>query len=129
MANERLRGCIAAAQLSIGDVAGRLSVDRKTVERWISTGRLPHRRHRELVAALLRAEESYLWPEVLDGDRVKSASEAELVALYPNRGAVPGPGTGSACGSRSAIQPPMRCAYAGRRKASAKAWPGASASA
>ncbi len=89
MANERLRGCIAAAQLSIGDVAGRLSVDRKTVERWISTGRLPHRRHRELVAALLRAEESYLWPEVLDGDRVKSASEAELVALYPNRGAVP----------------------------------------
>ena len=89
MGNERLRGSIAAAQLSVGDLADRLSVDRKTVERWISPGRLPHRRHREAVAALLRTEEGYLWPEVLDNGRARMATEAEVVALHPNRGAVP----------------------------------------
>src|SRR6266542_1551719 len=89
MGNERLRGAIAAAQLSVGDLADRLTVDRKTVERWISPGRLPHRRHREAVAALLRTEEGYLWPEVLDNGRARMATEAEVVALHPNRGAVP----------------------------------------
>lgn len=89
MGNERLRGCIAAAQLSVGDLADQLNVDRKTVERWVAPGRLPHRRHREMVATLLRTEEAYLWPEVLDNGRARVASEAEVVALYPNRGAVP----------------------------------------
>jgi hypothetical protein len=38
---------------------------------------------------LLGADEVYLWPEVVDSARARSASEAELVGLYPNRGAVP----------------------------------------
>ncbi len=89
MVNERLRGSITAAQLTVDDVAKRLGVDRKTVERWINPGRLPHRRHRDVVATLLRTEETYLWPELLDDSRTNSTSEAEFLALYPNRGAVP----------------------------------------
>ncbi len=89
MPNERLRSCITAAGLTVDDVAKHVDVDRKTVERWITTGRLPHRPHREAVAALLRTEDSYLWPELLDGARVKSASGAEVLAVYPSRSAVP----------------------------------------
>jgi Domain of unknown function (DUF5919) len=89
MGNERLRGCIAAAQLTVDDVATRASVDRKTVERWIATGRLPHRQHRELVATLLGTEETYLWPELLDDRRVRATSHAEFITLYPSRSAIP----------------------------------------
>lgn len=89
MANERLRSCISAAGLTIDSVAEHVAVDRKTVERWISTGRVPHRNHRWKTAALLKEDETYLWPELRDDARVQGASEAEFVQIYPHRGAVP----------------------------------------
>lgn len=89
MTNERLRSQIGAAGLSVADLAHRIEVDTKTVERWITKERLPHRRHRTTTAELLGVDEAYLWPAVLDDVRTKSASEAELVTLYPHRGAVP----------------------------------------
>lgn len=89
MANERLRSCMTAAGLSVRDLADRTRVDPKTVERWVSTGRSPHRTHRERVAKLLSCDEAYLWPELLNQSREYAASRAELVALYPNRGQVP----------------------------------------
>lgn len=88
-ANERLRSSIAGAQLSIMDVAAHVGVDPKTVERWITGGRVPHRQHRWATAALLDADEAYLWPGVLNDSRTAAASGAELVTLYPTRGAVP----------------------------------------
>jgi hypothetical protein len=90
VANERLRSCIAGAKLTIPDVAAHVGVDPKTVERWISLGRVPHRSHRWATASLLGTDEAYLWPEVMDDTRTQLASAAELVTLYPNRGAVPG---------------------------------------
>jgi hypothetical protein len=90
VANERLRSCIAAARLTIADVAAHVAVDPKTVERWITTERVPHRSHRWMTAALLKVDEAYLWPGSLDDRGVKSASEAEFVKLYTHRGAVPG---------------------------------------
>ena len=36
MANERLRGCLAAAELTTADLAAHVGVDVKTVERWIA---------------------------------------------------------------------------------------------
>jgi excisionase family DNA binding protein len=90
MLNERLRGCLVAAQMTVSDVAARLGVDPKTVERWITTGRVPYPAHRRATAALLKTTEVYLWPDLLDEIRVTSTSQAELVSLYPNRGAVPG---------------------------------------
>lgn len=89
MANERLRSSIAAKGIAIPDVAARVQVDPKTVERWISTDRLPHRGHRSSTAALLGVDEAYLWPEILTDVRTVSASRAELVDIYPNRGSVP----------------------------------------
>ena len=49
-----------------------------------------HRSHRWATASLLGTDEAYLWPELADERRSQAASTAELVTLYPNRGAVPG---------------------------------------
>lgn len=89
MANERLRSTIAAAGLTLQDVAAAIAVDQKTVDRWISTGRVPHRKHRWNTAKLLGKDEAYLWPETVDEKRVKAASDAEFLTLYPRRSAVP----------------------------------------
>lgn len=88
MTNERLRGCIAANDLTIDSVASHVGVDRKTVERWITTERVPYRHHRWETAALLNQTETYLWPTLLDDTRVQAAADAEFVHLYPHRGAV-----------------------------------------
>jgi hypothetical protein len=89
MPNERLRSSIAGAGLTVDRVAEIVGVDPKTVDRWINKGRVPHRAHRWATSELLKTDESYLWPALLDDDRQKSASLAEFVALYPHRGAVP----------------------------------------
>src|SRR5947209_5102615 len=89
MANERLRSTIAAAGQSFETVATHVGVDPKTVERWITSERKPHRTHRWRTAELLGRDEAYLWPSVLSDKRTQAASEAEVVHLYPNRGAVP----------------------------------------
>jgi hypothetical protein len=89
MSNERLRSQIAAAGLTIAGLAEHLDLDPKTVERWITKERVPYRKHRIAAASVLDVEESYLWPSVADDPRTLSASQAEVVALYPNRGAVP----------------------------------------
>jgi len=78
--NERLRGSLASAQLRTADVAERVGVDPKSVERWITKGRMPHRMHRVAVAKLLDADEAYIWPEILHAPATQSASVAELLA-------------------------------------------------
>jgi hypothetical protein len=87
--NERLRGTLASAQLRTADLAERVGVDAKTVERWITKGRLPHRTHRVAVAQALGVDEAYIWPEVLSAPATQSASVAELLELHPSRAAVP----------------------------------------
>ena len=71
------------------DLAERVSVDAKTVERWITKGRMPHRAHRIAVAQALDVDEAYIWPEVLSAPATQSASVAELLELHPSRAAVP----------------------------------------
>jgi len=89
MANERLHSTMTAAGHRYETVAGELDVDPKTVERWVTLGRKPHRVHRWKLAQLLGRDEAYLWPEVLKDPQTQSASEAEFVHLYPSRGSVP----------------------------------------
>lgn len=89
MSNERLRGAILGAGLTLADVATHIEVDPKTVERWVSTGRVPHRTHRLKTAQLLQADDVFLWPTTATDPKATNASQAELVTLYPNRGAVP----------------------------------------
>ncbi|HEX2894595.1 MAG TPA: XRE family transcriptional regulator [Marmoricola sp.] len=71
------------------DLASTLQVDPKTVERWISNGRVPHQRHRVATAKALAVEPAYLWPEVANQNNVPSAGGGELLAVYPTRSAVP----------------------------------------
>jgi hypothetical protein len=77
--------------VSTDELARCAGVDAKTVERWISLGRVPHRRHRWETAKRLGVDETYLWPEVLSrsGTRRHEASHSELVELYPDRASVP----------------------------------------
>lgn len=80
---------MSAAGLTVDAVADHVGVDRKTVERWVSTGRVPHRNHRWKTSTLLKQDETYLWPELLNDRRVQGASDAEFVEIFPHRGAVP----------------------------------------
>ena len=89
MGNERLRTRLAAQRMTASELAAAIEVDPKTVERWISVGRVPHQRHRAQTARLLDAEESYLWPQALTDERRRAASQAEILAVYPQRAAVP----------------------------------------
>lgn len=90
MSNERLRTQMSTRRTSALDIATALQVDPKTVERWVATGRVPHQRHRLATAELLGVEETYLWPQLLTGDGVRGASNTEIAAVFPHRGAVPG---------------------------------------
>ncbi len=85
MANDRLRDALLRNGLTPAVVAERLSVDRKTAERWITVGRSPYRSHRHELAALLRESEAYLWPDALDPDRRAEVARSEVVELYAHR--------------------------------------------
>ena len=89
MTNERLRGAIASAGLSVQDLSERVEVDPKTIERWIAGQRLPHGANRRRIATVLGADEAYLWPGAFSDRQIRSASASELVDLYPNRGSIP----------------------------------------
>jgi hypothetical protein len=89
MPNERLRAALLERGITPAQLAEDIDVDLKTVERWISTNRLPYRRHRFSVAAKVGLDEAYLWPDALTRDQVASASESEIINIYPARWAVP----------------------------------------
>ena len=89
MSNERLRASVVSAGLTVQSLSEQIGVDRKTVERWITQDRIPHRTHRAAVARALAKDDVYLWPATDSDPRARSASEAEFVAIHPNRGSIP----------------------------------------
>jgi len=89
MPNERLGDALLRNGLTPDHVAKALSVDRKTVERWITTGRTPYKRHRHAIAAMVRETETYLWPDAMPPERVAEIGESEVIRVYPHRHAVP----------------------------------------
>ncbi|WP_433681210.1 XRE family transcriptional regulator [Nocardia sp. CA-119907] len=89
MPNERLRGAMAAANLTKHALAERLQISTKTIERWITQDRCPHSGLRLKVARELGHDETYLWPELLAGSRSAAASLSELVQIWPTRPEVP----------------------------------------
>lgn len=88
MANERLRTALARSQTSVQSVAETLSVDPKTVERWITKDRTPHRKTAIAAGGLLKEDPAYLWPEL--GQRIASdETHGEIVTVYTERSSVP----------------------------------------
>jgi hypothetical protein len=88
MPNERLRMALHEAGLRLDDLARHVGVDAKTAERWITKGRLPHPANRAQTARLVGIEEFVLWPQLAGGRRGRAVTEAELLEVYPVRGAV-----------------------------------------
>lgn len=87
MANERLRLAMSRRRVSVEAVATAAEVDPKTVSRWMG-GRVPHPRHRWVVARLLQEDEDYLWP----GNRRSDGAAdpiGEIIAAYPYRSNLP----------------------------------------
>lgn len=89
MPNERLRALLLERGETLDKLAEAVEVDPKTVERWVTKGRVPYRKHRYEVAAFFGVDESYIWPDALGRDQVAAVSESEIVAVYPHRTEVP----------------------------------------
>jgi transcriptional regulator with XRE-family HTH domain len=90
--NERLRNVMLRRGYSPRKLADLCGVNAKTVERWISLGRIPHRETRWSIAHALDVDEVYLWPDLVseqDDDARRDAIQSELVCVYPDRSSVP----------------------------------------
>nr|WP_026124033.1 DUF5919 domain-containing protein [Nocardiopsis chromatogenes] len=89
MPNERLRAALLKRGVTPAEVAEAVGVDAKSVERWVTLGRTPYRKHRYATAAFLEADETYLWPKALTPEQSKAASDSEIVEIHPHRWSVP----------------------------------------
>ncbi|MEU7615586.1 XRE family transcriptional regulator [Micromonospora rifamycinica] len=89
MPNDRLRDAILRNGLTPVAVAERIGVDAKTVERWITQNRTPYPRHRHAIAAMVREDVPYLWPEAVTPERASKIGQSEMVQLYSRRSSVP----------------------------------------
>lgn len=90
MSNERLRDALQRNGLTLSDAATAIGVDPKTVERWISQGRMPYPKHRGSISAMVREPVSYLWPDAISRTKAAEAGASEVLKVYPHRHDVPG---------------------------------------
>ena len=88
MPNERLRAALTREGWTLDAFAQALGVDPKTVERWISKERTPHRKTAIAAASRLGEDPAYLWPDL--GMRVVTEETyGEVVTVYTERSGVP----------------------------------------
>lgn len=79
--NQRLHDAIRQCGLRLEDLADEIGADPKTVERWITTGRLPRPASRQKLAEILAVPVAILWP---DAPGVAYGT-SELVGIYTTR--------------------------------------------
>jgi transcriptional regulator with XRE-family HTH domain len=78
-----------SAKLSPRQLAARVGVSGKTIERWIADAELiPHARNREDACMALGVEEDMLWPKAVK-DRLKTGGDREIIRSYPYRSSCP----------------------------------------
>ncbi|MET7797058.1 XRE family transcriptional regulator [Streptomyces decoyicus] len=75
--------------MTVQDLADAVAVNPKTVERWITQGKVPYRRHQYATAALLKVDATTLWDDIRAVDTATDLSKAEIAAVYPHRHMVP----------------------------------------
>jgi transcriptional regulator with XRE-family HTH domain len=83
MSNERLRVALHRAGLTHQRLGEQVGVDAKTVERWITSDRIPHARNRHAAARVLGEEDRWLWPA--ETTHLRDDLEPELVQLHIQR--------------------------------------------
>ncbi|QKZ20925.1 helix-turn-helix domain-containing protein [Streptomyces chartreusis] len=89
MSNERLRSALLAQGMTVQQLADDLGVNAKTVERWITQGKVPYRRHQYAAASLLKVDVTTLWDDSRAVESATDLSRAEIVTVYPHRHMVP----------------------------------------
>ncbi|GAA1173546.1 DUF5919 domain-containing protein [Streptomyces hebeiensis] len=89
MSNERLRSALLAQGMTVHDLAEAIAVAPKTVERWITQGKVPYRRHQYATASRLKVDVTTLWDDDRAVETASDLSKAEIVTVYPHRHMVP----------------------------------------
>jgi hypothetical protein len=79
--NPRLRDAIRQAGRTVEDLADEVGADPKTVERWITTGRVPRPMSRQALSELLGIPTAVLWPEA----QAVATGISELIGVYATR--------------------------------------------
>jgi transcriptional regulator with XRE-family HTH domain len=69
-ANVQLRDAMLASGIEPRELARKVGIDPKSVERWITKGRIPRPRHRWKASKILDRDESELWPETVPAQDV-----------------------------------------------------------
>lgn len=90
MTNSALRAAIADAGVGPRQLAYRVGVSVKQVERWLADGQLvPYVRNRDDAAQVLGVSEEMIWPGKPGKSRIKGGRDRELVRSYPYRSGCP----------------------------------------
>ncbi|GHD73724.1 transcriptional regulator [Streptomyces mirabilis] len=89
MSNERLRSALLARGMTVQRLAEEIDVNPKTVERWITQGKVPYRRHQYATAAVLKVDVTTLWDDARAVDSATDLTKAEIATVYPHRHTVP----------------------------------------
>jgi transcriptional regulator with XRE-family HTH domain len=87
MGNDRLRTTLRSSGYSAAGIAEQLDVDPKTVQRWVTRGRTPHRATANRAAKLLNVPPTWLWPGLEQAE--SGAGNGEVVGFYSHRAQVP----------------------------------------
>lgn len=75
--------------MSVQDLAAAIEVNPKTVERWITQGKVPYRRHQYATASALSVDVTTLWDDSRVKESASDLSKAEIATIYPHRHMVP----------------------------------------
>jgi hypothetical protein len=89
MANDRLRDALMTARITHEELADKLGVHTKTVERWITQNRTPYPQFRHRISVLCQKDETWLWPDGYSRKRRGEIGQSEIVHIYPYRADVP----------------------------------------
>lgn len=87
MPNNRLRSTLRTSRYREQDFADELGIDRKTVQRWVTQGRTPHRNTAHRAAELLNVPAVWLWPDL--EERLSGNDPSEVITFYPHRSETP----------------------------------------
>jgi hypothetical protein len=75
--------------MTVQGLAEVIEVNPKTVERWITQGKVPYRRHQYATAAALKVDVTTLWDDGRVVDSATDLTKAEIATVYPHRHTVP----------------------------------------